>query len=198
MSQSIDLKQIERKAYTSFFRDGLWDIFLGLLLLAMGIHTLANQTAVYVALVAFAVAVPWVGRRIITTPRLGHVKYGPARKSRLKTVTVALSISALSGVALLAVIAAGTDVPAIVIGACAGVMFLVVFSLMAYYMDFDRLYLYGLLFSTSFAVALMLDDPAPTIAFLISAGIALLIGAVVLSRFLLNYPEVEERQSDDS
>jgi hypothetical protein len=36
MSQSISLKELERKAFRSTFQDGLWDMYLGFLLLMMG------------------------------------------------------------------------------------------------------------------------------------------------------------------
>ena len=36
MSQTIDLKKVERKTFRSFFGDGLMDIYLGGLLLATG------------------------------------------------------------------------------------------------------------------------------------------------------------------
>ena len=35
MSSQINLKQLERRAFKATFQDGLWDIFLGLLLLQM-------------------------------------------------------------------------------------------------------------------------------------------------------------------
>jgi len=46
MSQTINLKELERKAWRSVFQDGLWDIFLGLLLLAMAIGALLSDIGV--------------------------------------------------------------------------------------------------------------------------------------------------------
>jgi hypothetical protein len=37
MSQNLDLKAIERKAFRSVHEDGLWDIYIGGLLLVMSL-----------------------------------------------------------------------------------------------------------------------------------------------------------------
>lgn len=43
MSQNINLKELERKAWTSYFQDGLWDMYLGLQLLAWGLAPLLEE-----------------------------------------------------------------------------------------------------------------------------------------------------------
>ena len=103
MSQQISLKDLERRAFRSTFQDGLWDIFLGLLLLNMGGGTLLGGSGIspvwsMVALTAFAGAVLlffWAGKKFFTTPRLGSVEFGPQRKSKLKRVRVVLFLSVL-------------------------------------------------------------------------------------------------------
>ena len=40
MSESIDLKSLEKKAYRSVFNDGLWDLFIGMLILNFGLGSL--------------------------------------------------------------------------------------------------------------------------------------------------------------
>ena len=43
MSETLDLKALEARAYRSFFADGLWDIFLGLTLLAFGVGAAVSR-----------------------------------------------------------------------------------------------------------------------------------------------------------
>ncbi|MBT7789674.1 MAG: hypothetical protein HN757_12430, partial [Calditrichaeota bacterium] len=38
MNISVDLKQIEKKAYLSYFEDGLIDLYIGLILTAVGLY----------------------------------------------------------------------------------------------------------------------------------------------------------------
>jgi hypothetical protein len=42
MVEDINLKEIQRKVYLTFFQDGLWDIFLGLFILAWGLSILTE------------------------------------------------------------------------------------------------------------------------------------------------------------
>jgi hypothetical protein len=43
MSEKTNLKEIEKKAWASYFEDGLWDIFMDLLMLGMGLRTLTDN-----------------------------------------------------------------------------------------------------------------------------------------------------------
>ena len=192
MTTPIDLKKIERKAWTSYFDDGLWDIFIGLLMLGMGIHILFDEIAWYIAILSLALLILIVGRRLITIPRVGRVKFGPARKVKQKKVMAVGAISLLVGLALSFIPLSVVDPPQTVVAAIAGVWIMLIFGLVAYFMDFRRLYAYGLLFAIAMALVIALDDLIPTIVFLISGGVALLIGLVMFIRFIRKYPKTAE------
>lgn len=191
MSQNINLKEIERKAWTSYFQDGLWDIFFGLLFLTMGIQIFAYN--VWFTLVILAsVLVIVVGKRLITSPRLGHVKFGPARKVKQHRLIAVIGISVIATGVLLWLAILGVGLPKTAYAPILVILVALVFGLMAYFMDFRRLYAYGLLFAISMALTEALDKPIGPIAFSISGGIALLIGLVVLIRFIRKYPRTAE------
>ncbi|MFW9872823.1 MAG: hypothetical protein ACFFG0_06950 [Candidatus Thorarchaeota archaeon] len=40
MVEPIELKKLEKKAYKSTFQDGIWDIFMGMILLNLGLGSL--------------------------------------------------------------------------------------------------------------------------------------------------------------
>ena len=94
MSRDINLKELERKAWRSVFQDGLWDIYLGLLLMALAIYALlsktklpeAQQMVIYIGLMAASMLVLWAGKRFITLPRMGRVKFGPRGKTRRRKI----------------------------------------------------------------------------------------------------------------
>ena len=44
--KSLDLKQLEQKAYRSTFQDGLWDIFTGVMILGMGMSALLKNMGI--------------------------------------------------------------------------------------------------------------------------------------------------------
>jgi hypothetical protein len=77
---------------------------------------------------------------------------------------------------------------------------LVVFSLGAYFLDFNRLYLIGIMYALPVPLDIMFHEFADIdltfIAFGFPATVILLIGTVVFVRFLRDYPIPEEAASD--
>ncbi len=89
MADQFDLKSIERRAFRSTFEDGLWDMYLGLVVAAMavfmyrpasGYSPLNIILAVLVTILAYNLY--RAGKRYITLPRMGQVRFGPIRKRR--------------------------------------------------------------------------------------------------------------------
>jgi len=191
MSQDINLKELELKAWTSYFQDGLWDIFMGLLMLTMGIRGLTDNVWFTLG-VGAAVLVSLVGKKFITVPRIGRVKFGPARKAKQRKLMAVVGIAVIATLILLLTTLLGLDTPQAVVAPILVICIALVFGLMAYYMDFRRLYAYGLLFAISMALWETLEEPIDPIAFSVSGGIALLIGLVVFIRFLRKYPKTAE------
>ena len=211
MTKNIDLNELERQAYRSNFADGLWDMFLGLMLFqsALGmvlyrqgwseLLILATMLAfVVVVLVAFRLA-----KKHIITPRMGLVNFSPAREAKKRNLSFVLSLSVLLGVIVFAVVVAGYFTiandgsftqwaPALLVPFAAfTVLSVVVFSLAAYWLDFSRLYLYGWLFGLAMPINIMLDElfgitfPWATAVF---SAIMVLIGLVLFVRFVRTHP----------
>ena len=207
MSRDINLKELERKAWRSVFQDGLWDIYLGLLLMALAIYALlsktklpeAQQMVIYIGLMALSMLVLWAGKRFITLPRMGRVKFGPRGKTRRRKAAVLLAISVLVGALVFIVTSLGLKgnlsdgLPLhLVVPAAWALNMLVLFSLGAYFLDYDRLYLIGVLYALAVPLLIWLDEFAGIklgfIALAVPAGIILIVGLVVLVRFLRDYP----------
>lgn len=206
MAQEINLKEIERKAWRSFYQDGLWDIFWGLLLLAMAVGALLSdigrseplQYGILIALEAVAILVLFVGKRHITVPRIGRVRFGPKRKRRLSKVSVILAISVLLGAVFFVAAEAVTGNLAkwmtleFIFPAGWVVNCIVVFSLMAYFLDFGRLYVVGLMYAIAVPLDIVQREFASVdltfVAFGVPTAVILLMGTVVLIRFLREYP----------
>jgi hypothetical protein len=210
MSTKINLKELELKAWTSYFQDGLWDIFLGLLLLAMAIGALLSDigvpeawsTTIYVTLMVLSMLILWAGKRFITLPRMGRVKFGPKRKAKLNWVRVVLFISILAGAGVfLVALAMNTNRPewlnaAFFFPAAWMVNAIVVFSLGAYFLDFNRLYLIGVLYAVPVPLDILFHKFASMdltfFAIGIPAIVILIVGSVMLVRFLRDYPLLPE------
>jgi hypothetical protein len=208
--QNIDLKQLERKVWTSFFEDGIWDIYLGLLLFAMGIGAIISDIGIshtvtmiiYVLIVGTAFLFLLLGKRYITRPRIGHVDFGPKGKARKRKTRIVFTISVLVGLIafVVAVLSAKgslsqslrTDLllPAIWVG-----NMIIVFSLAAYFLHFNRLYLIGVMFAIAVPLDILLTaltrQDLTFLAFALPAMVILIMGSIVLSRFLRRYPPPE-------
>jgi len=210
MSTKINLKELELKAWRSVFQDGLWDIFLGLLLLAMAIWALLSDVgfseslgmAIFIGLEVLAMLVLWAGKKIITVPRMGRVKFGPKRKAKLNWVRVVLLLSVLVGAG---VFVAGLAIrgnlserlnAAFFFPAAWIVNVIVVFSLGAYFLDFNRLYLIGVMYALPVPFDILFrkvaDIDLSFIAFGVPAIVILIVGSVMLVRFLRDYPLLPE------
>ncbi|PXF61076.1 MAG: hypothetical protein C4B59_05815 [Candidatus Methanogaster sp.] len=82
MTQDINPKELEKKVYRSYHRDGILDISLGLLILLFGI-------AMYTHLIPFVGLIPimvmsagYLAKKFVIIPRMGHVNFSNARKEK--------------------------------------------------------------------------------------------------------------------
>jgi len=181
MTENLNLKELERKAWTSYFEDGFWDLFFGVILITMGVRSLTDNVFFTFGIFG-AVLVHILGKRYITTPRIGRVKFGPKRQKRQMKIMVIILIS------LLVLLSLGTLTTQTAFPVMA-LWLAVLFSLLGYMMDFSHFYIYGLIFAISEVIWSVYGEPYGPIANLIFGAIILLVGLAVLTRFLKKYPK---------
>ena len=208
---NVDLKDIERKVWMRCHQDGLMDIFLGLMLLLMGsgfIFVDVYGMGTTGALVAMAImgtvatAAFYAAKRLITYPRIGRVEFGPKGRSRLKKTAIVFSASVIVGIAAFVVamitysgglggLNAAVLLPVIYI-----LNMVVVFGLWAWFFELPRFYLVGVLYALPLPLIIGFDEMAGIrigyLSFAIPGTIILLMGLVILIRFLRRYPPLQE------
>ncbi|MBN1963407.1 MAG: hypothetical protein JW910_02100 [Anaerolineae bacterium] len=213
MSHPIDLKALERRAWLSNFTDGMWDIFLGLLLLNWAILALLSssgldkgwQYVVGIGFMLFAAAILWAGKRFITVPRLGRVRMraeatiGAHRANRVFAGALIAGIVCLLIVLLLAaqgIAEPDVDLSVFVFPLAFALGLLILFGLGAYFLQFGRLFLIGVLYALTVPVDTALSEfygiEADYLVFAVAAGFILLMGGVLLARFLQAHPLPEQ------
>jgi hypothetical protein len=210
MSEKLNLKELERKAWRSFFEDGLWDIYLGLLLGSMGVSGLLDRSnlteawgmSIYIGLLVLVMLAFWLAKRFITVPRIGQVKFGHQRKvRRIKTALVLFASVVFGLIVMLLTSSAGRSATSgnswkAIMPAIWAINMLVVFGAMGYFLDFERLYFIGLMY----AITVPLNELLITLAevrigsflFLGFGSLVVVVGVFYLLRFLHNYPVIRE------
>lgn len=202
MSQRISLREAERKAFTSSYQDGLWDIFIGCFILQFAIAPLLSRSlgdlwssVIFLPFYALVYLAIWLVRRYLVTPRVGEVRFGSWRRTRLirfNVVMLAVLLLALILGLLSAVNFAAS--PGWIHAARFSLVILVCFSVAAYFLDFSRLYVYAILLALSPLVGewLYLSIRAPHHGFPITFGITalttVLVGLVQFMRLLRDHP----------
>ena len=207
MAQEIDLKELERKAWRSTFHDGITDIGLGMMILAFATGTWLENIGIpfpwnILILAVPALLVSTVGKLIITRPRIGLVKFGPRRKSTQRRLLAIFIVTFLVTVILVILThigvfpgQSGDRMSGVALMSIIGLVTITFMGVVAYMLDFPRLFLIGVLIGGSVPVHELLHVVvgapralANLIAYGTAGGVIMLTGLVLLMRFLRAYP----------
>ncbi len=201
----MNLRELERKAWTAYFDDGILDITIGLFVLAFGI----GMTTPYTGLAVFAWMVIFffaAAKKSITLPRVGLVKFSPEKEERMKKerafFVIFFSITALIGLAFFLALTAGIPQSLkTVVGELALFSYELIIAvgicLVGYWKQIRRFYAYTGFLLVAVVAGMLLDIPGanPLITmryhFTATGVIILLTGLVVLARFFRRYPRRE-------
>jgi len=204
----LDLKSIEKKVYRSFFEDGFWDIFIGMLLLGFSLPWTRIIFDIFELLDIMIISIIWntitfliyyLGKKFITLPRIGTVKFGQKRKARQKKLKIFLLINVLFGCivfiltffGLLEFLALAGSLTPLLLGL---ISYTFPFTIIAYFLDFNRLYIYALMGGFSFFISVniysILGSPLDgIIGFGVPGGIIIAVGLILFIKFLRKYPK---------
>ncbi|NIP17328.1 MAG: hypothetical protein GWM87_03580 [Xanthomonadales bacterium] len=185
-------ENLERKAFRSFWDDGLVDLLFGVSVATIGLSWWLDLVPLGAVFPALAVSL-WVPlRRRLVDPRLGYVEFSGERELKTRSfrhgMTMFMAGTALLGAFVFLWWESGTALefrrlvpamPALLIGLLA-IPF-------AVFTGCRRFYGYTLVMVVAGIVTLLLDSrPGP---FMLAGGIAITIsGAAIMGRFLATYP----------
>jgi hypothetical protein len=217
MNTPIDLKEIERKAFRSTYQDGLWDIYYGLIVIAMSIFVYRppegyspRNIILMVVLFALGYGLFWSGKKFITLPRMGKVTFGAIRKKKRSAMMIILGIFIIFQLVLLAATAFGWFDPkasqllnkflpngdggllivSLIGSLILGISMIVIF----YFTDFPRGYYIALMMSLAVFLMIFLNQPI----YPILIGVLIILpGLVLFTRFLKRYPLDRQEPSNE-
>jgi hypothetical protein len=208
MSNQINLKALERKAFRSTYEDGLWDIYWGLIVICMAFFVYRPATGysplnIILTMCTFIVAYAllWAAKKFITLPRMGQVRFGAVRKQKARTLAIILGVFVIvqGGIVLLTALSwrnpelaakINSFLPA---GSMERLMVATVGSLfvgpslivIAYFSDFLRGYYISILMALAVFLMILLNQPVYPV---IIGGVIIVPGVVLLVQFLRKYP----------
>lgn len=193
MMQEIDLKEIERKAYTSYHQDGLIDIFIAFSILSFGVGMMLDMAWLGSIFFISGVSLYAAAKKAFTVPRIGFVKFAQHRVKVMQTLAVGLlSLLSILGAVTFMMVESGTTpswllflieyhMPVI------GVSVAALFCAVGYTFRPKRMYAYALLTLVMFVAGYFVSYPLPYYVILLGALI-LLSGLIMLIRFIHRYP----------
>jgi len=207
MIEKIDLKKVEKQTYRFTFTDGLYDMAYGSLLFFTAIAPILREILypsyiIFMILPASLILV--LGKRFITVPRIGIVKFNLNRtKSRNK---IGLLIAILFPITVVMVVLTFLGLYNIKVGGYivplgGGIFALILLSLIAYIIDYPHFYLYAVSIGLGLPLAALLKpifgEPLHyIISFGISGTLILIYGIFTLIKFIKKYPIPKEDISD--
>ncbi len=209
MSETLDLKAIEKRAFRATHQDGLWDIYIGGVVISMSVLAYSESNEAF-PIIRFGLFLLGLGasylvfrggKKYITTPRLGQVNFGPQRQRRKRTLVIILG-----GIVLLQLLilvgtvwlwanpdwtsslgigGADPDLERLLVATVGALFVGPSMVVIAYFNDFTRGYYIAFILSLAVFALIWFGQPA----YLIAAGLVIMIpGVVLFARFLRQYP----------
>ena len=202
MSPEISLKDVEKRIFQSSIQDGTIEIMVGSVLMMFTIALFLSEslgdfwsTAVILPFLAGMYWLIQVIRKKIIEPRVGIMKYGPYRKTRLKRMKLVMLIFNIAALILGFVSFLDFSIlPSWVIPARFSIIVLIGFSLTAYMLEYSRLFLYGIVCSLAIPVGEFLYTRYQVphhgfpITFGVISGVLISIGTITIWRIYKNNP----------
>jgi hypothetical protein len=210
MSTSSSLPNVQKRILQlTNYEDGLWDLLLGTTFMLLAVYPITRarlgpawNLVLFIGLLLLSVAGYTLIRWQVSMPRIGYVRAKPSPARKLILAVTIVLVAMTFGLVILTLVSpgwipnrapgAGPDplreylVDTIVMLCMVGL-----FSLMGYFFGVSRLYLYGWLVGGGNLAAQMIYQGAPegfNVPLGLAASVILLIGLVLLVRFLRKYP----------
>jgi hypothetical protein len=204
MAAEFNLTELERKAWVSTFEDGLFDMTLGGIAILVALGPVADRLGApsWSRFIFYAVMLGWPlvvmvgGKRLITLPRVGMARFMAVRRRRMAGARVVVATAVcLTGGLLGLMLAFGGSPGALapLLPFVPGALVLAVFSLIAWFHQLRRLYVYAVAVAAGFLALELGIGPAP----LLATGVVMVLGgAALVARFVRTYP-VAAAEADD-
>jgi hypothetical protein len=192
MSNEIDLRKIEKRAWITFYaQDGLHDILFGIMIFIWAVYILVDILWLTLGIFGCVLVIP-LGKRYITAPRIGRVKFDPKRTKGRIILTAGTVVVIVISFLIFFLIVRSEDYPKIMVSFINVALVMMVFGLAAYYLDNFRDFIYGIFIAPHEFVWVLFGRTIAAYYYLFLGSTILFIGFFILLRFLQRYPKPNE------
>ena len=212
MTENVDLKELEKKAWRSTFQDGLWDIYFGLIIMGMGLYTIPQLFGFDNTFGLIMTLMIWdfsscglfiIGKKLITIPRIGFVRFSKKRVKKKVKLTIFLSFMVVLNVVFLILTFSCLNIRlnAFTTMLIIGTLFITLpICVIAHFLQFERLYIIAIMGGLGLSITGLLRPIVGSplhniITFCPLGGIITAWGIVIFIRFLKAYPLPKEEQA---
>jgi len=194
MDRTFSLQKLEKNSWKALFKSGLFEIAIGLVLVVSSIcHIFDDLRYYFMPLYLIPVLFLILTKKNIVMPRMGMVKFSKQRR-RKSTLFHIVITAVLLFLVLLTVMSATTYLPEYIAPEIiiTSIILLICFAA-AYFLDFTRLFLYGIVIAGAFNLNEFLREnpgslPDGGYAYLVASIVFLITGGIYFFRFLKKYP----------
>jgi len=197
MTTNLNMEKIRKEVYLSYTEDGLIDLSIGLVIFGFGALLLADAPWMVGALGMLPLIILYLGKRILTVPRIGSLQPAMSVKRKLTGFLSSMFATGLGVLALFVLTSrSGGDLLSGHSLALFGLVLAFGISALGLVLKTNRLYIYAFLVFVAMAAGELLQGTITIfdtfLVAVIGAGAVILIsGIIVLVRFMLKYPVVE-------
>jgi hypothetical protein len=210
MSEMGDLLQIQKRTIQLLnFEDGLWDLLLGSMFIFLALYPVTREwlgpewnLILFLGVLTLLVVGQLLVRRFVSTPRIGYALPRRSPKRRMLLIFTAVMVLITFALVLITLLSPGSEAdPNTIIETSSGRGYLVelivvlvmggIFSAIGYFFGVTRAYFYGWMIGLANLASVYMSHNAGWtfhIPMAIAAGIIILVGFLLLIRFLQTYP----------
>jgi len=212
MENKVNLTAIERKAFRATFEDGLFDLLIVCFTLQFAMEPYLSEwglgdfwsSMIFLPVYLIALFGLKKGKKNITVPRIGMANYSPVRKTKIRKLHFYFSVLLLAGifVGLFAFQIGSADALKWIFPAILSFLMLFTFGVAGFYLDYPRLFFYGILISILVPIAEVLfwngfvTHHGYPLAFGITSVVILFTGLFHFVKFVRKYPIAEKEAAD--
>ena len=193
---NLNLKEMRKKIYQTYFSDGIWDIVLGMVYLIFGLGVLITQDIWY--LFPILITLPLALKRSVSEPRVGTLQFKKSQKTRLLLLYFLFTFLVLGFVLFLGIINPSGDTLirwlTVNLFFIIGLIIAVILGLVGWLFNFNRLYFYAIINLVGFALVGKITTVGVILT--IIGFIITIFGLIVLRNFMKYHPKLDLSEND--